>query len=1122
VNGLAGDIRPIATMGNLAAWTFCLAATGSMAISDARAAQATGTVPAAAASTARRVLDDFADTSAWHAATSDQVTAKVRGENDGDGSALCLDFDFHGVSGYAAMRRTLPIDYPANYAFSFRVRGQAPGNALQFKLGDASGDNVWWVNRPNFAFPADWTTQRYKKRQVDFAWGPTKDKVLRHSDSVEFTIYAVNGGRGSACFDRLSLEALPLPPTNWPQPTAHASSESRDAPAARAVDGDANTAWRSKSAGEQSLTLDLGTLREFGGLVLHWAEGAFASRYDVALSDDGKTWRRVRRVEEGNGGVDPLYLPESEARYVRFDLHGGPAKTYALAEVEIKELAFGASANSFFSELAKAAPRGRYPRGFYDEQTYWTVVGIDGGHETGLFSEDGALEVARGGFSIEPFLLDEHSKLLTWADGETTQSLLDGYLPIPKVRRSEDGIDLDIEVFAAGTPDKSSLYALYTVTNTSAAPRKLTLALAVRPFQVNPSVQFLSTPGGVSPIHDLGFDTRADLRGAVLVDGKPRVFPFGAFGSLDLASDAGSATAASTPAGPSYLLPTGSKQTFAATPFDAGMITDRLATASSPTASAVHDDNGLASGALLYALEIAPGRSVRAFVQIPMTGPLEADAFQLNVGEWFRLVHAKVADDWREKLGRVALHLPAAAQPLADTLRTALAHILINRDGAAIRPGTRSYARSWIRDGAMTSDALLRLGRDDVARDYLAWYAPYQFKNGKVPCCVDQRGSDPVPENDSHGELIHLADAVYRYTGDRSLLESMWPHVDAAARYMDELRASERTPANRSGERAAFYGMMPASISHEGYSAKPMHSYWDDFWALTGYKNAVDIATALGKPDDAKRLAASRDQFRADLYASIRNAVADHRIDYLPGSAELGDFDATSTTIALSPAGEQASLPQDLLHNTFERYWKQFVERRDGAAWKDYTPYEWRTVGTFVRLGWRERAQAAIDFFMHDRRPAGWNQWAEVVGRDARESRFIGDMPHGWVASDFIRSALDLFAYERDADHALVLAAGVPGSWLDGDGIAIERLRTPYGQLSYSLRHNGGRLLLKIAGDGLTPPPGGFAFAAPADYRGGAARLNGKPVDWRGDELAIASLPAELAVQIPAPGKRSR
>jgi hypothetical protein len=29
--------------------------------------------------------------------------------------------------------------------------------------------------------------------------------------------------------------------------------------------------------------------------------------------------------------------------------------------------------------------------------------------------------------------------------------------------------------------------------------------------------------------------------------------------------------------------------------------------------------------------------------------------------------------------------------------------------------------------------------------------------------------------------------------------------------------------------RKLFYGLLPASISHEGYSAKPMHSHWDNF-----------------------------------------------------------------------------------------------------------------------------------------------------------------------------------------------------------------------------------------------------------------------------------------------------
>ena len=49
-------------------------------------------------------------------------------------------------------------------------------------------------------------------------------------------------------------------------------------------------------------------------------------------------------------------------------------------------------------------------------------------------------------------------------------------------------------------------------------------------------------------------------------------------------------------------------------------------------------------------------------------------------------------------------------------------------------------------------------------------------------------------------------------------------------------------------------------------------------------------------PEEQRRFAASRDQFAADLVASLEAATRQHGIDYLPGAAELGDFDATSTT----------------------------------------------------------------------------------------------------------------------------------------------------------------------------------------------------------------------------------
>jgi hypothetical protein len=1019
--------------------------------------------------------DAFADPAAWTATGSDQVEASLRR----DGDALCLAFDFHGVSGFASMRRRLPIDYPDNYAFSFRVRGDAPGNALQFKLVDASGDNVWWVHRPNFVFAREPQALRLKKRQVDFAWGPATDKVLRHSEFVEFTIYAGSGGRGEACFDRLAFEPLPPLPATWPRPRARASSSQAGTSAAFALDGDAGTAWRSdpRRGRAQAFTLDFGLPREFGGIVLHWSDDAPATRYDVALSDDGRHWRDVRHVETGNGGIDPLALPESESRYLRIAMHDGPKEGYGLAAIDVEPLAFGASTNAFFGALAQRARRGLYPRGILGEQTYWTIIGTDGGHETGLLSEDGALEVAHGGFSIEPFLLDEQGRLTTWADATITHSLQDRYLPMPGVHWQARDIELDTDVFAAGEPGDSRLVATYLVRNTGTRPRALTLALAVQPFQVNPSVQFLNTPGGVSPIRSLGYADRA-----VVVDGRARVYTRDA------------------------------PERFVASAFDAGMIAERLATRGAALpAAAVDDPTRLASGALLYRLELAPGASRAIALAVPLDAGATAPLDGIGSEAALAAARARVAARWHDVLDRVDLRVPGPAQPLADTLRTALAHILVSRDGAALRPGTRSYARSWIRDGAMMADALLRLGHADVARAYLDWYAPYQFKSGKVPCCVDARGSDPVPENDSHGELAYLAGEVWRYTRDRRVAEAAWPHVDAAVKYMDALRAGERGAANRTPATAASYGLMPASISHEGYSAKPMHSYWDDYWALAGYDAAILLAGVLGRDADATRIAKERDAFRADLHASIRTAVAAHAIDYLPGCAELGDFDATSTTIALSPAGEQDALPQELLHNTFERYWREFERRRDGGAWKDYTPYEWRSVGSFVRLGWRDRAHAAIAFFMQGRRPAEWNQWAEVVGHDARASRFVGDMPHGWVASDFIRSVLDLFAYEREGDEALVLAAGVPDTWLDGDGVAVDGLRTPYGELSYTLRRDGTRTHLHVARGSLRLPPGGVVFPL-ADLASARIRLDGKVVEARAREVRIRALPADLVI----------
>jgi len=1032
-----------------------------------------------AAEVPMRLLDSFDDMTPWQVSASEDVTASLRRAGGNEGHALCLDFDFGRVSGYAVARRELPLEYPVNYECSFGVRGDALANTLQFKLVDASGENVWWVNRPDYVFPHKWQRLRFKKRHIEFAWGPSKDRRLTRSATLEFVIArGQGGGKGTVCFDRLAFRELPVDASPPPAPLVRASSTLAPTQPADAIDGRMETAWRSDPATgpQQTLVLDFGRPREFGGLVLRWLPHAYASRYSIDFSDDGEHWRTVRRVIAGNGGADSHLLTESETRYLRLRLEDGPAKTYGLAEIEVKDLPWGATANAFFAGVAAESPRGHYPRGFIGEQSYWTVLGIDGGDAQGLFSEDGALDIGPGAGSIEPFLLTDEG-LVTWADVAAEQSLLDGYLPIPTVTWRHGELAMDITAFGTGRPGRSQLVARYQLKNDSDRPRVVALALTVRPFQVNPPTQFLNRSGGVAPIHELAWDSHA-----LAINGEPRLFPLRAPDRVLLA------------------------------PFDAGDILDLLSKPQPTAPSALHDETGFASAVLLYRL-VLPRRGIRSVgIVAPQAGALTLP--KSDAAAWVNRQQAQTAARWRRELNRVSLRLPAAGRSVADTLRTALAHILISRAGPALQPGTRAYARSWIRDGAMMSDALLRLGQGGVGRQYGEWFARHQFANGKVPCCVDRRGADPVAENDSEGELIHLIAELYRYTHDRTWLEEMWPHVTSAAAYMNALRTGNLTAEDQTGKRRVFSGLMPASISHEGYSDRPAYSYWDDFWALAGYDDAVDIAKTLGREDDLRRLARQRDEFRRDLDASLRASIAQHGIDYIPGSADRGDYDPASTTIALSVAGQQAELPQPELRQPFERYWTEFLDRRNGGGeWVAYTPYELRIVGAFVRLGWRERAVQLLTFFLSHRRPAAWNQWAEVVAREARAPRFLGDMPHGWVGSDFIRSALDLFAYEREADRALVLAAGVPTGWLTGQGIGIQNLRTPYGRLSYALRRDGRRLVLTVA-SGLTPPSGGLVFPWPYAGVPGRALMNGHPVRWeKGQQLRIHTLPAVITVE---------
>jgi hypothetical protein len=990
-------------------------------------------------------LDDFRDISGWSAVASGQARLAISQDEGASGKALRLDFDFAGGGGFVVARKGFPRAMPSIWALELRLRGKAPANKLELKLADPSNRNVWWWHRDAFDFPSDWQALRIRSSEVEFAWGPAGGGTLRELGALEIAIAAGPGGKGTVWLEDLRLEDLSL----REPPRVRASSAAPGHPPEHALDGSAETSWLCASAAEaQWLELDFQREHEYGGLVIDWKEGGEARAFEVQASGDGAAWTTLWSAQQAEGPRSYVYLPGG-GRSRRLRLHllepAAAGQGYGIRALELRPFDFSRSLADFFHAVAASERRGLHPRWLHREQSYWTPVGVEGGTRAAILNEEGLLEPDHGSFSLEPFLFAD-GELVTWADAALEVSLAQECLPIPSSTWRRGDLVLAATAFAAATTAGPTACARYRVENAGPTARRVRLFVALRPFQVTPPWQAFQGLGGTSPIRELAW--RA---GAVEVNGRKLVIPL-------------------TPA-----------DGFGAAAFEQGGALRHLVRGELPARTRVADAFGHASGALCWDLELAPGGAREVQVVVPFGEGLAA-------GESASEVRRAASEDgleaitrwWERKLGRVQIHLAGGARDCVNTLRTATAHILVNRDGPALQPGSRRYTRSWIRDGATMAAALLRMGCADEVRDFIRWYAPYQAADGNVPCAVDRAGPDWLPEHDSHGQLAFTVAEHFRFTGDLDFARELWPSVLGAIDYLEALRERRCTAEFRAPEQAACFGILPESASHEGYLAHPVHAYWDDFWALRGVGDAAELARALGEEMQAVRLAALHGSLRECLYASIEKTIAARGLAYVPGSVEWADFDPAATATAIATTDAAECLPPAALAATYDEYLTGLRRRQRGELdWNNYSAYELRILGALVRLGRRDDAQEVLEFFLADRRPRAWNQWPEISWRDPRSPGHLGDVPHSWIGAEYVLALLGMLAYERPADGALVLAAGVSDAWLDAGEVVVDGLPTWWGPLSFTLRRSGpGALRLDLA-PGLRVPPGGIVVEPP-------------------------------------------
>jgi len=139
-------------------------------------------------------------------------------------------------------------------------------------------------------------------------------------------------------------------------------------------------------------------------------------------------------------------------------------------------------------------------------------------------------------------------------------------------RRYRD-LGLKVTAFSAGEAESSVLYARYRVENARIDRVRMSLMLALRPFQVNPPWQSLNMMVGTTPIRSV----RAEGR-AIRVDART-------------------------------LIPLAPPTRLGAATYDQGAITDYLLEGRVPSQQGGNDPFGYASAALQYELDLPAGAS---------------------------------------------------------------------------------------------------------------------------------------------------------------------------------------------------------------------------------------------------------------------------------------------------------------------------------------------------------------------------------------------------------------------------------------------------------------------------------------------------------------------------------
>lgn len=425
---------------------------------------------------------------------------------------------------------------------------------------------------------------------------------------------------------------------------------------------------------------------------------------------------------------------------------------------------------------------------------------------------------------------------------------------------------------------------------------------------------------------------------------------------------------------------------------------------------------GMATAAALF--DLSPSQNRKITVDIPLEQKMTPAS----------------RPSWPEALaGRCKLQIPDSR---FQFLYEAAQRTLILHSPGDVYPGPYTYKRFWFRDAAFIIHGLLCSGFFERAERAIDLFPGRQ----KAGYFHSQEG-----EWDANGEVLWIMQRFCELS-NKPPKNSWKKAILKGGRWICEKRLKKEHDSLHAG-------LMPSGFSAEHLGPNDYY-YWDDFWSIAGLQAAAKLMDTFGDNQAAALFRQESNDFSGDVDISLQKVVERISRPAIPASPyrrlDAGAIGSLAVGYPLnlwSPDDHRLLDTADfLIDNCF--VYGGFFQDMIHSGINAYLTLHIAQV--LLRAG-DSRYFQLMEAVARLASPTG--QWPEAI-HPRTLGGCMGDGQHVWAAAEWILMVRNCFV--REEDNQLIMASGIPLSWLHSRGEDEHKLSfgpasTTFGMVSISI-----------------------------------------------------------------------